>query len=482
MSAPRTIVCAYAITAPDQRIARHCAITIDGRRITGVFGAGDLSVEPLLAMPALVNAHDHGRAVRTSSIGAGGKPLESWLHHLALIPSVDPYLAGVVALSNAALGGAGTVMMHYTRAQGFTDLPTEVAEVARAARDVGVRVGFAVAMRDRNPLIYGPSEPILAMLPSEARAEIERRFLQSPVSPKEFIALVDDVAAAAGGPMFDVQYGPNGVQWCSEALLEAIAEASQSTGRRVHMHLLETRYQRAWADANYPGGMVKHLDAIGLLSPRLSLAHCVWARSDELELLAERGVTLVNNNSSNLHLRSGMAPVARMLERGCRVALGIDGSAIDEDDDALRELRLAHLLHVGTGFTVAVSREQTMRMAFRNGRFSVTNVDDGGAIVDGMPADLLLLDWAALDGDRLYEDIDPLDLLFARAKAEHVRELVVDGRTVVKDGAVLGVDLAVARAEVIGQMRAGMRDKAALAAALPALQRVMAAHFEPGCC
>ncbi len=165
-----------------------------------------------------------------------------------------------------------------------------------------------------------------------------------------FVALVDDVAAAAAGPMFDVQYGPNGVQWCSDALLAAIAEASHRTGRRIHMHLLETRYQRAWADATHPGGIVKHLDALGLLSPRLTLAHCVWARRDELELLAERGVTIAVNTSSNLHLRSGIAPVADMIAAGCRIALGIDGSALDDDDDALRELRLWHLLHVGNGF------------------------------------------------------------------------------------------------------------------------------------
>jgi cytosine/adenosine deaminase-related metal-dependent hydrolase len=54
--------------------------------------------------------------------------------------------------------------------------------------------------------------------------------------------------------------------------------------------------------------VVKHLDSIGLLSPRLSLAHCVGARP---ELLAERGVTIVISNSSNLHLRSGIAPVAQ---------------------------------------------------------------------------------------------------------------------------------------------------------------------------
>jgi cytosine/adenosine deaminase-related metal-dependent hydrolase len=53
-----------------------------------------------------------------------------------------------------------------------------------------------------------------------------------------------------------------------------------------------------------------------------------------------------------------------MLDLGCRVALGVDGKALDEDDDALRELRLAHLLHAGTGFKAAVSRKQMVQIAF----------------------------------------------------------------------------------------------------------------------
>ena len=378
----------------------------------------------------------------------------------------------------SALGGVGVVMMHLTRPQGLTDLPSEAAALARAARDVGVRVGFAVSMRDRNPLVYGPSEPILAALPPDARRAIES-IMRAPLAARDYITLVDEVAAAAAGPLFDVQFGPNGVQWCSDALLVAIAEASQRSGRRIHMHLLETRYQRAWADATHPAGVVNHLDTLGLLSPRLTLAHCVWARQDELELLAERGVTIAVNTSSNLHLRSGIAPMASMVAAGCRVALGIDGSALDDDDDALRELRLGHLLHVGKGFEIAVSREDILRAAFANGRFSVTNSQDGGAIRAGEPADILLLDWAAIDDDRLREDIDALDLVLTRATARHIRELIVGGRTVVKDGSVIGVDADGARVEVLRRMRHGMRDKATLAAALPLLERAIARHFEP---
>jgi len=476
----RTISCAHLIETAQAPVARARRIHIQNDRVHAVDSAAPEQVEPLFALPALVNAHDHGRAVRTSSIGAGGKPLEAWLHYLALFPSVDPYAAAIVALSHAAQGGAGSVMVHYTRVQGFTDLPTEVAAVAAAARDVGTRVGFAVAMRDRNPLVYGPSEPVLAMLPPQARAEIEQKLLRKPLPPAEFIALVDAVAAAAAGPMFDVQYGPNGVQWCSDALLTAIAQASQHTGRRVHMHLLESRYQRAWADQAYPQGVVRHLDAIGLLSPRLTLAHCVFARPDELELLAERGVTIVVSSSSNLHLHNGVAPVSRMIACGCKVALGIDGNALDDDDDALREIRLAHLLHIGSGFAAGVSREQMLQIAFGNGRASVSNVDDGGAIAAGAPADLLLLDWAAIDDDGLRDDIDALDLVFKRATARHIRELIVNGRSVVKDGKVLGADFPAAHAAVLAQMRTGAQANAAFAAALPPLERAIAAHYEPG--
>jgi cytosine/adenosine deaminase-related metal-dependent hydrolase len=476
----RTISCAHLIAGADLPSAQNRVIGIDGGHIATVTAATG-KPEPLLAMPALVNAHDHGRAVRTSSIGAGGKPLEAWIHYLALFPSVDPYLAAAVSLARSALGGAGTVMVHYTRAQGFTDLPTEAAQVARAARDVGVRIGFAIAMRDRNPLVYGPSEPVLAKMPVEARDEIERRAFKPP-SPRDYIDLVDAVAQAAAGPAVDVQYGPNGVQWCSRALLEAIAEASQRTGRRVHMHLLETRYQRDFADAEYPGGVVRFLDEIGLLSERLTLAHCVFARPDELELIAARGATIAVSTGSNLNLRSGIAPIPAMLKAGCRVAMGVDGNAFEEDDDALRELRLAHLLHAGIGFKIAVSREQILGIAIANGRKSVTNIDDGGVIAAGAPADILLLDWGAIDDDRLSDAIDPLELTLKRATARHIRELIVAGRTVVKDGAVAGIDYPAARDAVLAQMRAGMRDNAGLAAAMPALERALALHFEPDSC
>ncbi len=484
----RSISCAALLDGPDYATRGPGRLTLRDGRIAaldaadGVPGGAEKAAEPLFALPALVNAHDHGRPIRSSSFGAAGKPLEVWLHYLALMPAVDPYLAAAASLGRSALGGAGAVMIHYTRAQGLSPLPEEAAEVARAARDVGLRIAFAVALKDRNPLVYGPSEELLALLPEDARREFARRTAAPPLSPADQIRLVEEVAAAAEGEMVNVQFGPTGVQWCSPELLQAVADASARSGRRVHMHCLETRYQRAWADRQFPEGLFPYLKRIGLLSPRLTLAHCTWIRPEEMDILAETGVTVTVNTGSNLGLRSGIAPLAEMVSRGCRVALGLDGLALNEDDDALCEMRLANALHRGWGFDVAVSEAEMLRIALVNGRAAVTGREEGGIIAPGQPADLLLLDARALDSDRLLDGLCPRDLLFARAGAGHIAELVVAGRSVVQRGRLTGIDHAAVQSELLAQLRAGMGGSAALQAALPALEDAMRHYYAAAPC
>ena len=458
------------------------SLTIEDDRITKIKKITN-KTEDLIILPALVNAHDHARPLRSSSVGGFGKPLEAWLHRLALMAPVDPYLATLAPLARAALGGQGAVMIHHVRPIGLTDYVTEVVQMARAARDVGVRVAFGVGMRDRNPLVYGPHDQVLACLDAPARAEIESRFLSQPMIPiKEQLARVDAVAEAVGGPLFDVQYAPNGPQWCSDEFWEAIAEASALTGRRITTHLYETRYQREWADKTYPQGLLRRWKEIGLLSPRLTLAHCVWAQPEELELIAEAGCTIVTNASSNLALRSGIAPVAEMLKRGCKVAMGIDGQAFDEDDDALREIRLLWSLHAGWGFDRALQPSDILRMALEAGRI-VVGAGEGGRLAEGQPADLLIIDRRALDEDELMP-VDPIELLFARASRSHLREMIVAGRKILHQGKVIGVDLDAAQRELRMAYRLAMPSRVGFLNAWPGFQAAICAHYQNrlGCC
>jgi cytosine/adenosine deaminase-related metal-dependent hydrolase len=103
-------------------------------------------------------------------------------------------------------------------------------------------------------------------------------------------------------------------------------------------------------------------------------------------------------------------------------------------------------------------------------------------LVPGAPADILLIDWGKLDADRLRSDLDPLDLLFARSTARHIKELIVGGRTAMRDGKVSGIDLAAMNDDLLGRLRHGIAQNKTLAAALPYLERAVRDHFETPCC
>jgi cytosine/adenosine deaminase-related metal-dependent hydrolase len=436
----------------------------------------------LLAMPALINAHDHARPLSPTSLGAAGKPLETWLLSLAAMPAIDPYLGALAAFGRAARAGAGSVMAHYTRFHGPMSPIDEAKEIARAAKDVGVRVTLAVFMRDRNPLVYDDESSVLTKLPDDVRAVIETQFLSSMPGVVEQIARVEAIAAETESDLFSVQFGPNGPQWCSDTLIAGIAEASRLTGRRVHMHLLETRYQRAFADRAFPEGVVGRLRALGLLSPRLTLAHCVYAQPAELDAIAAAGAIIAANPSSNLHLKSGIAPISEALRRGCRVALGVDGSAFDEDDDIVREMRLGHFLHGGWGFEAVIERGAWLSAVVANGRFA-NGAPGPGALSIGAPADILVLDLDALDRDAVMA-VEPIDLVFARATAAHVARLMVAGREIVRDGRLTGIDLQAAEGALRRQYREKMRSRAPFLEAWSHLEPTVAEHYRGGlgCC
>jgi cytosine/adenosine deaminase-related metal-dependent hydrolase len=461
---------------PARGLADNVVLRHDGGVITAIEeGAAPSGGPRSLVIPAFVNAHDHARPT-ASSFGALGMPLESWILRSALGTPVDPYLMAVSALARSARAGCAAMMVHYTRPSGTMPLVQEARAIGKAASDVGIRIAFAIAVRDQNPVVYGDSERVLSSLSTDDRTTIEQMFVRAPMSPRDYIDLTDAIAEAIAGPKIDVQLGPAGVQWCSKAMLEAVAENSAQTGRRIHMHLLETVYQRAWADQNYPQGIVRYLRDIGFLSERLTLAHCIHARPDELEIIAASGARIVTNFSSNMHLRSGLAPIAAAHRCGCRIAVGVDGLALDEDDDALREMRLVQMAHGGLGFQRTWTPAEFFGLAVRNGR-NATGAPGTGELEPGAVADFISIDLDRLDRDRIMP-VDPIDLLFARGNASLVRDVVVAGQTVVRVGRCVTVDLDAIEQELRGVYRASAERLAPFQRAWPKLSDGVQRWFE----
>ena len=447
----RSVTVDRLLASPGLAAARRdvCLDIADGRiaaiRDTdcGHRGAG-------LALPAMVNAHDHGYGVRPPALGGADDSLECWIASFSRV-TIDPGLEAAVAFGRMALAGIGATV-HCHNSLVANSLETEAAGVARAASEVGIRVAFSCPVRDRNPWVYGDQRALLPHLMPEDREAIESA-TADPAPALHLVDQVESIAEAHESELFQVQYGPIGPQWCEDATLERIAEASAEHDRRVHMHLLESPRQRQWLDANYPQGIVRFLDDIGLLSPRLTVAHGVHLTEDECALMAERGVTVAVNTSCNLRMRSGIAPVVRFLRHGLRFGLGLDGCAHDDDQDYFRDLRLAWRVHSGTGLVPALPVPRLFDAACRDGFRCIDGSDDYGVIAPGARADLVVLDFAAMCGDYLTPDIDEVDVILTRATARHVRRLVVAGREVVADGALVGPDLPAMEEELMDRAR-----------------------------
>lgn len=454
-ASPTTIFDVDHLLKADGTTSGPVRLTVRDGRIAAVTPIAAPS-NGLLAMPAFANAHDHGRGLRTLAFGAIDDPLESWLPNLPREPRLPAFERAAVAFARMAETGiAATMHVHGFQARSRAEAVDEVAEVARAAAAVGIRVAFAPAFRDCNPFSYGNEAAFLAAADPALRAALVAP-APGPWRPDidDHLAFVDEISAHEG-PHFSVQYCPAGPQWVRETSLAAIAEASARSGRRIHMHLLETRSQREWADFAHPEGLLALLDRIGFLSPRLSVAHGVHLRPAEIALLAKRGVIVSVNTSSNLRLRSGIAPVAAFAAEGLAFGLGLDAQPIDDDDDMLRETRLVHLLHQGFGFEDALPPERLLRAALRDGRTAILGHGDDPAPLDpGAPADVAILDLSAMSRDLLDGSIDPLTVLLTRATRRHLVTLLVGGAVVVEAGRLASVDHDVLETRLLAAARA----------------------------
>lgn len=457
-------------------------IRIEGGRIAAIEPVAAASLDPaargLIAMPAPANAHDHGRGLRTAAFGAADDDLETWLPALSREPVVDPYLRAAVGFARMVEGGI-CAANHCHNTQDRRQLLAEAEGVARAARDVGIRVAFAVPFAGRNPIVYGELDDLLALLePGDRAALTDHR--GPPRSLAETMALVDRIAEFEH-EFFTVQYGPVGPQWLDDEAMAAIAQASAATGRRVHLHLFETRRQREWADAHYEGGLIGFLDRLGLLSDRLTVAHAVWLTPDECALLAERGVSVSVNLSSNLRLRSGLPMVDRFRATGLGFGIGLDGMSFDDDEDMLREIRLLWRQFRGFGGEAGLSAAALFDAAGITGRRTILGPDGGGRIAVGAPADLLVLDLATLTSDCVHDDHDVLDLLLTRMTKRHIKQLIVGGRLVLDDGVCAGVDRPALERELMLDARRALAEAPPDTARIARLQQAMAAFYRCGC-
>lgn len=433
------------------------AVCVDGYRIIAIASLAELHAQypdadvvggnAYILSPSFTNAHDHGRALGTTSLGISDSFLEVWLSQLSHVPHIPPYLAAVYEGLQLIKSGVTTVA-HSHNPKTWQGMPNEVPNSIKGYQDIGVRVAMHPPIIDQNTLVYADRENFISSLPSEIQAVLPKQD-NIDLSLDDYFVMLDDLYATHHDTeqhKVHIQVSPAGGQWCSDDLIIRAVEWAQSRQTRVQMHMLETPYQRIYAYEKWGKSFIRHLDEIGALGKWLTLAHMVWVEDDELDLLTERNVGIAHNISSNIRLRSGVAPIADMLDVGCRVGIGLDGHTLSDDQDYLSEMRLAWTIanqHHMTSNDVSASTIWQMGTG-KSAQITFGESVPLGQLKIGMYADLVLLDWGKIKGQWSPDNFPPqefvTDFLLRRVNYRHVSDVMVHGEWVVRQGKHQHVD------------------------------------------
>lgn len=449
LSARWIVTGAASDNAPD--IHENAAIAHDDGKILAVGSAEDLRdaypdadetrYPHHLIMPGLVNSHHH-LGLTPLQLGAPDYALELWFAARLSMRHVDPFLDTLYSAFEMISSGITTVQHIQGWATGnYEQVLGAASSVLDAYRTVGMRVSYCYAVREQNRFVYEADEDFCKRLPPEAAKAMAAHLAEQKLSFTQFMQLFDELTEENDNPRARIQLAPANLHWMTDDGLLAMKERSDATGMPMHMHLLETAYQKEYARRRTGTTAVKHLEKLGLLGPSLTLGHGVWMCEEDIEIAAATGTCVCHNCSSNFRLRSGVLPLMELEKRGMTVGLGIDEAGINDDRDMLQEMRMALTVHRIPGMDHAdvPTPTQILRMASEHGGKTTAFGTEIGRLVPGKRMDAVVLDYNSATYPYQSPDIAPLDALIYRAKSKDVHCVLVDGEVIYKDGVFNGV-------------------------------------------
>jgi 5-methylthioadenosine/S-adenosylhomocysteine deaminase len=234
-------------------------------------------------------------------------------------------------------------------------------------------------------------------------------------------------------------FSPRFVVSCTEELLVGVRDLSAHYNVKVHTHASENRGEIEMVENERGMRNIVYLDHIGLASPNLVLAHCVWLNDEEKRIIRDRGVKVTHCPGSNLKLASGIAEIPDLLAQGIHVGIGADGAACNNNLDMFQEMRLTALIQkVQHGPTVMNART-VLRMATMGGAEVLGLEKEIGSIEVGKLADLQLLD---LDDFHTFPsyDVDLFSRVVYSATRGDVNTVIIDGKIVMEHKIVKTID------------------------------------------
>jgi 5-methylthioadenosine/S-adenosylhomocysteine deaminase len=390
---------------------RIVLVADDLRRVDEFRAETKASGEPLeeidgrgkLLLPGFINTHTHVAMTLMRNM-ADDIPLMEWLNERvwpfeSLLGAGEIGIGARLGIAEMLLGGTTT----------FVDMYWHEAEVARVARDMGVRAVVCPCFLD-----------------GDRMEEFERE-------------LPETLAVAAGCERLSVRVAPHAAFSCSEENLRRGVELAKQHGIGLTTHISETLDEQRIIRELYGRTPTEYLRDMGLFEVPTIAAHCVWVTEDDMEILRSHGVAVAHNPQSNMKLASGAAPIAKMIAEGLNVTLGTDGASSNNDLDMWDEMRSASMLgKLTAGDPAVMPAYEVLKMATVEGARAIGMEGQLGVVAEGALADLVMVD---IEKPHWYPRNDLLGAAIYSAKAGDVDTVFVDGRRVVSGGRMVDFDL-----------------------------------------
>ena len=277
--------------------------------------------------------------------------------------------------------------------------------------------------------------------------------------PKEF-AIPDEVRVAQmeetiemchNKGLQDVMLGPNTPFSCTESFMKDLQKMGRKYGIRSQVHVSETANEVPESIEEVGMPPLKYLDSIGFLEDPMMAVHCVHLTPEEIDICAEKNVSVVYNPKSNGKLGSGIAPIAELYEKGVNVCLATDGAASNDLQDLMEDMRFGSMLQkLKYGDPARFGEKEMFKIATEGGAKAVGI--DAGVLEEGKLADIIIMDAMSVNIAPVHE---PISSFVYCSKGSDVETVIVDGKIVMEDRIIKGVDekLVVKEAIDLGNLR-----------------------------
>ena len=443
---------ALVVTMDDQRreLADGGLYAVDGviRSVgpsASLPGTADtvMDLKDHIVLPGLINGHHHLDQTLTRALPAAqNNNLFRWLQaHYRLWAARTPEAsrtATLVGCAELALSGCTTVFHHAYVFRNGCAVDDQIA----AAKEIGIR--FAVS---RGSMSLGQSK---GGLPPDSCVEDEDDIL------KDCERVIGRYHDAGPGSMTQIVLAPCSPFSVTPELLRQSALLGRRNGIRLHTHLCETLDEERYTLQRYGMRPVDYMRSVDWSGGDVWYAHAIHVNDAEITEFARTGIGVCHCPCSNMRLASGIAPVMKYRRAGVKVGIGVDGSASNDGNHMLGEVRQAMLLarlQIGLrppeGPDTALSTSDPSRddewMTARQalelatlGGASLLGRDDIGSLAVGKQCDFFALDLNSLGYAGALADPVAATLFCAPQTARHT---VVAGRPVVRDGKVVTIDI-----------------------------------------